>query len=202
ADAVAPAVAPAVPGDVRSPGMLPALQRTAGNAAVVRALEQQRQQPRPQPQENAVQRHVHGCPAVTRTRPREATDKYDAFPRGDTAPTPRIAKWKADNGGAPTAAVAEKLKPAHPTAPMAYTGGAHQMINSVGRSRLLPEGYAPYGLGSLACAGAEAMRGGGAAGRRGGGAAGRRGGGGNPHTWARAPLRAAFLAGNNGDAAG
>jgi hypothetical protein len=188
----------------------------------------------------------------------KATDKYDAFPRGDTAPTPRIAKWKADNGGAPTAAVAEKLKPAHPTAPMAYTGGAHQMINSVGRSRLLPEGYAPYGLGSLACAGAEAIslrqikkqlrraaqdpghelaptldqdpvigpqlaaargtdpvakkaapststsgrRRCDARGRGGRVPPGRRGGGGNPHTWARAPLRAAFLAGNNGDAAG
>ncbi|MET8167505.1 DUF4157 domain-containing protein [Streptomyces sp. NPDC005329] len=83
--------------------------------------------------------------------------KYNAFAQGDTAPTPRIAQWKADNGGASTAAVTEKFKPAHATALMAYTGGAHQMINSVVRSRLLPEGYAPYGTGALATAGAEAL---------------------------------------------
>ncbi|MGW2909449.1 eCIS core domain-containing protein [Streptomyces asoensis] len=83
--------------------------------------------------------------------------KYNEFAQGDTAPTPRIAKWKADNGGASTAAVTEKFKPAHATALMAYTGGAHQMINSVVRSRLLPEGYAPYGTGALATAGAEAL---------------------------------------------
>ncbi|MEU9270168.1 DUF4157 domain-containing protein [Streptomyces sp. NPDC048251] len=86
-----------------------------------------------------------------------AAGKYNAFAQGDTAPTPRIAKWKADNGGASTAAVTEKFKPAHATALMAYTGGAHQMINSVVRSRLLPEGYAPYGTGALATAGAEAL---------------------------------------------
>ncbi|WP_314221543.1 eCIS core domain-containing protein [Streptomyces zaehneri] len=83
--------------------------------------------------------------------------KYNAFVSGDTAPSPRIAKWKADNGGASTEAVAEKFKPAHATALMAYTGGAHQMINSVVRSRLLPEGYAPYGTGGVASAGAEAV---------------------------------------------
>lgn len=83
--------------------------------------------------------------------------KYNAFAQGDTAPTPRIAKWKADNGGASTAAVTQKFKPAHATALMAYTGGAHQMINSVVRSRLLPGGYAPYGTEALATAGAEAL---------------------------------------------
>ncbi|OQR65488.1 hypothetical protein B6E66_03950 [Streptomyces maremycinicus] len=86
-----------------------------------------------------------------------ATAKYNAFERGDTAPTPRIAQWKADNGGASTTAVTQKFKPAHATALMTYTGGAHQMINSVVRSRLLPEGYAPYGTGALATAGAEAL---------------------------------------------
>ncbi|MEU1518533.1 DUF4157 domain-containing protein [Streptomyces sp. NPDC005811] len=86
-----------------------------------------------------------------------AQTKYNAFVQGDAHPTPALTKWKADNGGASTVAVAEKLKPAHATALMAYTGGAHQMINSVVRSRLLPEGYAPYGTGGLAVAGAEAL---------------------------------------------
>ncbi|MDR6973724.1 hypothetical protein J2X68_000393 [Streptomyces sp. 3330] len=83
--------------------------------------------------------------------------KYNAFVAGDTAPTPRMAQWKADNNGASTEAVAQKFKPAHATALMAYTGGAHQMINSVVRSRLLPEGYAPYGTVGMATAGAEAV---------------------------------------------
>ncbi|MGW0871932.1 eCIS core domain-containing protein [Streptomyces sp. NPDC002740] len=83
--------------------------------------------------------------------------KYNEFAQGDTTPTPAITKWKTDNGGASTAAVTETFKPAHATALMTYTGGAHQMINSVVRSRLLPEGYAPYGTGGLATAGAEAL---------------------------------------------
>ncbi|APE23226.1 eCIS core domain-containing protein [Streptomyces venezuelae] len=87
----------------------------------------------------------------------DVTTKYAAFVAGDTTPTPRIAQWKADNGGASTEAVAETFKPAHASALMAYTGGAHQMINSVVRSRLLPEGYAPYGMVGLATAGAEAI---------------------------------------------
>lgn len=87
----------------------------------------------------------------------EVTGKYNDFVAGDTAPTPRIAQWKADNNGASTEAVAEKLKPSHATALMVYTGGAHQMINSVVRSRLLPEGYAPYGAAGMATAGAEAI---------------------------------------------
>ncbi|MFJ3134781.1 DUF4157 domain-containing protein [Streptomyces sp. NPDC086843] len=87
----------------------------------------------------------------------DVTDKYDEFVAGDTAPTPRIAQWKADNGGASTEAVAKNFKPAHATALMTYTGGAHQMINSVVRSRMLPEGYAPYGTAGVAGAGAEAV---------------------------------------------
>ncbi|WNI23104.1 DUF4157 domain-containing protein [Streptomyces sp. ITFR-16] len=87
----------------------------------------------------------------------EVTAKYNDFLAGDTAPTAEIAQWKTRNGNASTAAVAEKLKPAHATALMAYTGGAHQMINSVVRSRLLPEAYAPYGTVGLATAGAEAL---------------------------------------------
>ncbi|WP_406009073.1 DUF4157 domain-containing protein [Streptomyces sp. NBC_00637] len=88
---------------------------------------------------------------------RTAPAKYNEFAQGDTTPTPGITRWKADNGGASTAAVAETFKPAHATALMTYTGGAHGMINSVVRSRLLPEGYAPYGAGALASAGAEAV---------------------------------------------
>lgn len=87
----------------------------------------------------------------------EVPGRYADFLAGDTAPTPEIANWKARNGNASTTTVAERLKPAHATALMAYTGGAHQMINSVVRSRLLPEGYAPYGTGGLAAAGAEAI---------------------------------------------
>ncbi|MFB8206967.1 DUF4157 domain-containing protein [Streptomyces sp. NPDC056010] len=87
-----------------------------------------------------------------------ARDKYDAFVAGDVLPaTKQITEWKQRNDGASTQAVAEKFKPAHATALMTYTGGAHQMINSVLRSRLLPEGYAPYGTGGLAAAGAEAI---------------------------------------------
>ncbi|WNI29919.1 hypothetical protein [Streptomyces sp. ITFR-6] len=77
-----------------------------------------------------------------RTTAGEVTAKYNDFLAGDTAPTAEIAQWRTRNGNASTAAVAEKLKPAHATALMAYTGGAHQMINSVVRSRLLPEAYA------------------------------------------------------------
>ncbi|NEC07153.1 DUF4157 domain-containing protein [Streptomyces sp. SID7909] len=87
----------------------------------------------------------------------EVPGRYADFLAGDTAPTPEIADWKARNGNASTVTVAERLKPAHATALMAYTGGAHQMINSVVRSRLMPEGYAPYGTGGLATAGAEAI---------------------------------------------
>ncbi|WP_371933657.1 eCIS core domain-containing protein [Streptomyces castrisilvae] len=87
----------------------------------------------------------------------EVPRRYADFLAGDTAPTPEIAGWKARNNGASTAALAERLKPAHATALMAYTGGAHQMINSVVRSRLLPEGYAPYGTAGLATTGAEAL---------------------------------------------
>ncbi|MFK0099159.1 DUF4157 domain-containing protein [Streptomyces sp. NPDC091040] len=87
-----------------------------------------------------------------------ARDKYDAFVAGDVLPaTKQITEWKQRNDSASTQAVAEKFKPAHATALMTYTGGAHQMINSVLRSRLLPEGYAPYGTGGLAAAGAEAI---------------------------------------------
>ncbi|WP_078498790.1 MULTISPECIES: eCIS core domain-containing protein [unclassified Streptomyces] len=87
-----------------------------------------------------------------------ARDKYDAFVAGDVLPaTKQITEWKQRNDGASTQAVAEKFKPAHATALMTYTGGAHQMINSVLRSRLLPEGYAPYDTGGLATAGAEAI---------------------------------------------
>ncbi|MEU1369545.1 DUF4157 domain-containing protein [Streptomyces sp. NPDC005803] len=87
----------------------------------------------------------------------DAAGKYNDFVAGDSTNTGRIAQWKADNNGASTRAVAEKFKPAHATALMAYTGGAHQMINSVVRSRLLPEGYAPYGTLGLATTGAEAV---------------------------------------------
>ncbi|MFD7686590.1 DUF4157 domain-containing protein [Streptomyces sp. NPDC059781] len=87
----------------------------------------------------------------------EVPDKYDEFVAGDTTPTARIAQWKADNHGASTEAVAKTFKPAHATALMTYTGGAHQMINSVVRSRLLPGGYAPYGTAGVATAGAEAV---------------------------------------------
>ncbi|MFF3072779.1 DUF4157 domain-containing protein [Kitasatospora sp. NPDC057936] len=87
----------------------------------------------------------------------QVAGQYGAFVAGDTAPTPRIAQWKADNAGASTEAVAKSFKEAHATALMAYTGGAHQMINSVVRSRLLPEGYAPYGTVGAATAGAEAL---------------------------------------------
>ncbi|WP_406287569.1 DUF4157 domain-containing protein [Streptomyces sp. NBC_00209] len=84
----------------------------------------------------------------------EVPGRYADFLAGSK---PEIADWKARNNDASTATVAERLKPAHATALMAYTGGAHQMINSVVRSRLLPEGYAPYGTGGLAAAGAEAL---------------------------------------------
>ncbi|WP_398930792.1 DUF4157 domain-containing protein [Streptomyces sp. 130] len=87
----------------------------------------------------------------------EVPGRYADFLAGDTAPTPEIADWKARNNGASTEALAKRFKPAHATALMAYTGGAHQMINSVVRSRLLPEGYAPYGTAGLAAAGAGAL---------------------------------------------
>ncbi len=83
-----------------------------------------------------------------------AQNKYNTFAAGTSS---SLNKWRADNGGADPVAVSEKLKPAHATALMAYTGGAHQMINAVVRSRLLPEGYAPYGTGGLVTAGAEAV---------------------------------------------
>ncbi|WP_340378894.1 DUF4157 domain-containing protein [Streptomyces sp. SS7] len=84
----------------------------------------------------------------------DAQDKYDVFAQGTD---PSLDKWKTDNGGADPAALSARFKPAHATALMAYTGGAHQMINAVVRGRLLPEGYAPYGTGGLAAAGAEAL---------------------------------------------
>ncbi|MGW7378998.1 eCIS core domain-containing protein [Streptomyces sp. NPDC054794] len=87
----------------------------------------------------------------------QAQTKYNTFLQGDTTPTPRITKWKADNNNASTTQVAEKFKPAHATALMTYTGGAHRMINAAVRSRLLPEGYAPYGTGGLLTAGAESL---------------------------------------------
>ncbi|GGL68539.1 hypothetical protein GCM10010129_09910 [Streptomyces fumigatiscleroticus] len=87
----------------------------------------------------------------------EAQHKYNDFVAGDNGTNPRINQWKADNGNVSTAAVAQKLKPAHATALMAYTGGAHQMINAVVRSRVLPQGYAPFGTAGLLTPGAEAI---------------------------------------------
>nr|WP_229881528.1 DUF4157 domain-containing protein [Streptomyces alanosinicus] len=78
----------------------------------------------------------------------DANDKYQEFLAGDAAGSP-LAKWKADNGNASTAGLAKKFKLAHATALMTYTGGAHQMINAAVRSRLLPEGYAPFGSGNV-----------------------------------------------------
>ncbi|MGA5032352.1 DUF4157 domain-containing protein [Streptomyces cellulosae] len=76
---------------------------------------------------------------------------------GQTAAAKARDQYDAYVAGAPAhAAVARTFKPAHATALRTYTGGGHAMINSVVRSRLLPEGYAPHGTAGVATAAAEA----------------------------------------------
>ncbi|WP_424860979.1 DUF4157 domain-containing protein [Streptomyces sp. MMS24-I29] len=87
----------------------------------------------------------------------DAQQKYRTFDEADTHPDPRIDQWKRDNGVTSVKDVTKTFKPAHATALMTYTGGAHAMINAAVRSRLLPEGYAPYGTAGLLTSGAESF---------------------------------------------
>ncbi|MFF9347321.1 DUF4157 domain-containing protein [Streptomyces sp. NPDC014734] len=94
-------------------------------------------------------------PGVTAAQ--DAQQKYQTFDEADTHPDPRIDQWKRDNGVTSVKDVTRTFKPAHATALMTYTGGAHAMINAAVRSRLLPEGYAPYGTTGLLTSGAESI---------------------------------------------
>ncbi|MFF9589322.1 DUF4157 domain-containing protein [Streptomyces sp. NPDC014646] len=87
----------------------------------------------------------------------DAQQKYRTFDEADTHPDQRIDQWKLNNGVTSVKDVTKTFKPAHATALMTYTGGAHAMINAAVRSRLLPEGYAPYGTAGLLTSGAESF---------------------------------------------